>query len=149
MMLFSVDGDPEAQARPRTFSMRGRIVTHSPKMAWYGAVALMAKTNRPAAPLDGPVLVGLDFRFRRPASIKMDVSFKSTKPDNDNLEKSVFDAMASVGWFKDSRIALNVTQKRYAEAHEKPGLTVMVVALLETHRTVDMASLCHAIEARA
>lgn len=52
--------------------------------------------------------------------------YKVTKPDNDNYEKAVYDALNGHAWHDDSQIAWNDTKKIYAEEGE---IIVVVEAL--------------------
>jgi Holliday junction resolvase RusA-like endonuclease len=121
-----VNADPEAQARHRTF-FRGTVrVDMSPKSAFRNAVQVTAAFNRPKdGPYTDPVLILTECIFRRPKSIKKAHVLKATKPDSDNLEKGVFDALKEAGWFKDDGIiALNAAVKRYASEGEAPGAVI-------------------------
>ena len=51
------------------------------------------------------------------ADAKHPQSLKITKPDNDNLEKTIFDVLDRLGFFEtgDQQIAINHTTKCYDE----------------------------------
>ena len=74
----------------------------------------MAK-HAPQKPFDGPVAV--EMRICWPTGGKRaQGSWHAVKPDADNVEKTVFDVMAKLGYFdNDSRIALHSTAKLWSD----------------------------------
>lgn len=71
--------------------------------------------HAPEAPLAGPVFV--EMRICWPTGGKhAQGSWHDVKPDADNVEKTVFDVMAGLGYFEnDSRIALHATAKLWSD----------------------------------
>ena len=139
-LSFFVKGIPKGQPRPRAFFNKhtGRASVFDGGTAeWWksqiavaldGAVRKHFFTEKSAAECypvfegDTPLEVTLQFYFPRPkAHFKRDGSLKDNvpnyyikKPDNDNLEKAVFDALTQTGlWKDDAIIAKNKTSKRY------------------------------------
>ena len=79
--------------------------------------------HAPAKPLDGPVRLVVKWLFpaegRRP-----DGSYKTTRPDTDNLEKALKDEMTRLGfWHDDAQVASEITEKFWAET---PGIYIEV-----------------------
>ncbi len=74
------------------------------------ALAALAGSHRPPAPFDGPVRVELEVHHPFPASTSQRQRARGriprdTKPDADNLQKQILDALSTVGfWVNDSRI---------------------------------------------
>lgn len=67
------------------------------QMNFYGAIL---KMHRPAQPIEGAVRVEIGFYY--PARRKKDIGApKVTRPDLDNMAKSIIDAAMAVGYFKD------------------------------------------------
>ena len=127
MISFFVAGEPQPQPRPRPIP--GRMGVYNPTTAneWKAQVMAEAQKHRPPAPIEGPVRVGLTFQFDRPNShfkaakgvvtLKPDAPFfHATKPDCDNLEKAVLDAITNTGgfWSDDAAVAWISTRKLYA-----------------------------------
>lgn len=71
--------------------------------------------HAPEKPLSGPVAV--EMRICWPTEGKRaQGSWHDVKPDADNVEKTVFDVMAGLGFFEnDSRIALHTTAKLWSD----------------------------------
>lgn len=71
--------------------------------------------HAPQKPFDGPVAV--EMRICWPTGGKRaQGSWHAVKPDADNVEKTVFDVMAKLGYFdNDSRIALHSTAKLWSD----------------------------------
>ena len=82
--------------------------------------------HAPAKPLDGPVRLVVKWLFpaegRRP-----DGSYKTTRPDTDNLEKALKDEMTRLGfWRDDAQVASEITEKFWADT---PGIYIEVSKL--------------------
>ena len=79
--------------------------------------------HAPAKPLDGPVRLVVKWLFpaegRRP-----DGSYRTTRPDTDNLEKALKDEMTRLGfWHDDAQVASEITEKFWADT---PGIYIEV-----------------------
>ena len=88
----------------------------------HAALALLAEQHRPDKLWDCPIEVRIFFYFPWPSSIskkrKMNwhnnlVAYKATRPDLDNLEKLIFDALEGVIYKNDSQICSKFTSKKY------------------------------------
>lgn len=123
---FFVRGYPIAAPRPRI----GRFHVYHDDRAdpWKSQIASAFMTLR-QAPLRGPVELNLQFLFQRPK--KDAVRFwKESKPDLDNLEKSVMDALTGArAWDDDAQVVLLQSLKRYALPDEFSGVYVEIAAL--------------------
>ena len=131
LLAFSVACLPVPQPR-----QRHRVVRSGPKAyatnytpakhpvnAFKAAIMFEARKfcDRPL-PL-GPIEVRLRFRFTLPASAKVELRRRLdlgqvlphfTRPDADNLEKGVWDALTGLLWGDDRQIARHTTEKVYA-----------------------------------
>ena len=131
-IFFAVQGDPKAQPRPRAFARKmgntwlARVYDAATAEGWKSLIASAARQHRPRAPIVGPVRVDLCFYFARPKShfrtgklagvLRDDApKWHTTKPDRDNLEKAVLDALTQVGgfWQDDSQVCAGSVTKRY------------------------------------
>lgn len=135
------DGTPVAKGRARSFGFRkgnGKIgvghytpdatVEFEARMKYAAHLAMQGR-----APLDGPIVADIDFRFPLPASAKKAARLAVeagamvphiVKPDKDNLMKSLFDALNGVAVVDDKLIFSGLVTKRYAK---DPGITVNLV----------------------
>lgn len=82
--------------------------------------------HAPAKPLDGPVRLVVKWLFpaegRRP-----DGSYKTSRPDTDNLEKALKDEMTRLGfWHDDAQVASEIVEKFWADT---PGIYIEVSKL--------------------
>lgn len=117
MITFTIPGEPVAKGRPRAFKMHnGHIGTYTPDrtVAWEERVRYYAMQVKPEKLLDGPLAVTLQFAMTRPKSTPKGRTYPTVKPDLDNLEKAVMDAMNGLIYTDDSRIVLKRSSKEYA-----------------------------------
>lgn len=135
---FFAPGIPKAQPRARSFVVRGKggkvimgpngpiVRVHESGTAenWKSQIADAAKTQPcPFPPLSGPISMSIDFYFPRPkdhyrsnGEVKAKAPLWHTKkPDRDNSEKGVSDALKVLGVFDDDcQICAGEVTKRYA-----------------------------------
>jgi len=126
-LTFRVDGTPKAQPRPRA-TIRGRHAgMYDPGTAdeWKRLVSA-AFLAAPGAPdkIDCAVHVIIDWLFPRPKShygagrrLKLSApAYHTQKPDVDNLEKAVLDALTDAGaWHDDAQVVRVEKGKRWTE----------------------------------
>jgi len=115
---FFVNGEPKGQPRARAFAMkRGnkvlvRMYDPSTAEGWKTAIAAAAKAHCPFPAWTGPVALSTTFIFPRPKShfrtgrlagiLRPDApKYHTGKPDRDNLEKAVMDALKMLGFYRD------------------------------------------------
>lgn len=143
---FRVFGDPKGQPRARAFRRGNHTGVYDPGTAdaWKFAVREAAREtwNRD---LGGetfgkvPIYVGITFFFRRPKShwrkckqlgetLKSDApKWHTSKPDRDNCEKAILDALTTLGiWEDDSQVCCGQVFKRYADHAGLPGAVVVI-----------------------
>lgn len=138
---FWVAGEPKAQGRPRAFAMKmgnkysARVFNPTTAEGWKSAIALAGKLHMPAVPLEGPLRVDAFFVFNRPKSHyrtgrnahelrESAPEWHTSKPDRDNLDKAVLDALKTLGFFKDdSQVCDGVPQKKYGM---HPGVLIRI-----------------------
>lgn len=132
---FFAKGAPRSQPRPRF--VKGRVVSivNKSTKAWKRTVeAACGDAMKTAAgvgrtklikPLSGPVRVDMVFYMGTKDS-KKDKKFFINRPDKDNLEKLVLDAMESVGMFEkgDQQVVAGDVQKYWSI--KKTGVLVMM-----------------------
>lgn len=134
---FFVDGIPKPQPRPR-FTRRGnRVYDAGTAKLWKIAIRQAARRHVPRrGAIDHAVRVDLLFYLPRPKAhfrtgkFRGDLRNKSpkwvtVKPDRDNLDKAVLDALTRVGmWTDDSLVVDGRIIKRYAA--RSPGVQIRI-----------------------
>lgn len=130
-ITFFVKGEPKGQPRPKAFARKfgnkwsARVYDPGTAENWKSLIAVAA-VGLFKEPMLGPVSLTLHFYMPRPkAHFKSDGLAKVTaplwhclKPDSDNLEKAVMDALTHIGaWRDDSQVCLKHTTKEYARGH--------------------------------
>lgn len=103
---FFVRGLPKASPRPRSRGRGFGVYVPGDADDWKGCVVHYASKHRPPEPLRNPLWVELWFLNKRPKALmrKKDPDgpiLCPKKPDRDNLDKAVLDALGSDGWWGD------------------------------------------------
>jgi Holliday junction resolvase RusA-like endonuclease len=138
LVTFWVEGVPQPQGSKTGFVAGGRavVVDKNPKMLkpWRALVSATAANEmvfREAA--EGALVVRLEFRFVRPASVKAEKRpWPSVRPDIDKLARSVLDSLKTGGVYKDDAQVVDLAAtKVYADV---PGVRVRV-GRMEKHTT--------------
>ncbi len=135
-IAFTIPAVPIAQPRPRAVSfggkarMYGAAVKH-PVNAFKASCQMAAMEAYKGAPLDGPVSLLVLFVMPRPqAKIKKRGDNPRyphiSRPDFDNLGKSLCDALTGILWRDDSQLWSVEIRKVVAAASEQPRVTVSV-----------------------
>jgi Holliday junction resolvase RusA-like endonuclease len=141
---FSVRGTPKGQPRTKARAMKTRggkwiAQVYNPKGSdgWKSGVTLAARqAGLPPVPWEGPVSVTIDAYFERPQRLcrakDPDGPIRCTaKPDRDNIEKAVLDALTAVGlWKDDAQVCDGPVRKWYVAKGCVPGVRI-VAELLE------------------
>ena len=127
-ICFKVAGNPQPQARPRTFFSGGRPITFSEKSDFRKQVYAKALESRHTAPLDRALGLVLRFHMRRPKTGHRGALWHITRPDMDNLEKAVMDAITDAKiWRDDSLVAFKRSEKTYSD--EFVGVEISITEL--------------------
>jgi Holliday junction resolvase RusA-like endonuclease len=148
-----VPGMPKGQPRGRAFVRRnGRAGIHDPGTA-NGYKAMVGLFVRQAAedaglamPIHRPIAMRIEWLFPRPKRLMTRKSPKGriwhvSKPDDDNLEKAVKDAITDAGvWADDSLCCRMAKEKVYAAVGEEPG-TWVAVSVMRTDEAPDNGGL--------
>ena len=114
---------PTPKGRPRTAVRGGRAVIYTPETTakFEKAVAQYARLQVQNM-LTGPLTAILEFHFIPPKSWskkKKSAAFDhAIKPDLDNLEKSVLDALEGICFENDSQICRKSSSKRYGSTDQ-------------------------------
>ena len=138
---FTVIGSPVPQGRPR-FARRGKFVsTYDPPKSksfketvkWQAIESGANKTL-----LEGPLKMTLIFRLQRPKGHYGKKGLRPsapthhiTKPDLDNLEKGVKDALEGICYARDQQVCETYLRKEYAIKGRMPGVLVTIEEIEE------------------
>lgn len=115
---FIVPGRPKGKGRPR-MTRAGHVYT-PPATRAYESEVRQAFLKQGGETFGGaPVMVEIEALFPMPVSwskrdrAERDGTFCDHKPDLDNIEKAVLDALNAVSWTDDKAVAVLVAQKRW------------------------------------
>lgn len=132
---FTVTGVPKPQPRPRAFARKmgekyvARMYDDGSAEAWKQAVCAASDAVKPAAPIEGPVSVSLQFFMARPKTMKGPLTPQPhiKRPDVDNLAKAVLDSLKLFGWWRDdSQIWSLLVTKEYHAVGDHTGVVVTI-----------------------
>jgi Holliday junction resolvase RusA-like endonuclease len=137
-------GNPKAMGRPRAVK-RGKFagVHEDPKDTKNKeTLAVIAQQKSPDELLAGPLLVSVHFWFQRPKShygtgknsgLLKDSApkYHTSRPDRDNLDKLVLDALTGIFWKDDSTICQGSISKMYSE---RPRTEIFIKSLSPAQR---------------
>lgn len=136
-----IPGIPKAQPRPRAFARRignkfmARVYDAGTAEAWKSCIAIVVNPVKPVSPVEGPVRLTIDFFLPRPDRLcrKKDppaAILHTGKPDRDNLEKAVCDALTQIGvWKDDGQVCSGEVRKFYHAIGNRPGAQVRIESL--------------------
>lgn len=133
-ITFFVAGAPYGKGRPRVSSFGGRARMYTPEktVAYENLVRISADIAMGSMPvITGPVSVFMRILVPTPASMPKKrqkeamagLLMPTKKPDIDNVEKAIFDALNGVVWKDDVQVVDVTKSKRYSE---KPGVWVVI-----------------------
>lgn len=116
MIYFYFDITPKPKSRPRFGRVGTKVVTYSdPKSrAYEKRVKQLTRDQYNDDPLLGPIRLEITYYIKPPKTVKR--QYPSVKPDLDNLNKSILDAMESVAFKNDSQI-IGLTSSKYYRDH--------------------------------
>lgn len=130
-IVFSVEGEPVAKARPR-MTRTGHVYTPKKTADAEERIrnAFLKKIKKADIPKDAKVELMIDFFFTPPKSAglkkceEMYFTGRDKKPDIDNLCKTVMDALNGIAFKDDSQIVKLRANKVYGRVS---GTTVEVI----------------------
>lgn len=114
---FTVYGNPVPKARARTVRRGGKTITYTPEKteAWEDMIRLQILKHKPEKLIDGALRLKATFYLQKGKSLPKKRKYPETKPDLDNLEKCLLDAMEGIIYTNDSRIVDKDMGKRYGD----------------------------------
>ncbi len=139
-MSFTVPGTPKAQPRGRACVRGKHAAIYDPGTAggWKALIAHEARQDPyfPRTPFTGPVRCDVTFYMPRPKRLyrKKDPDgpvWHTAKPDRDNLDKAVLDALTQAGvWRDDAQVCSGRIQKVYHEKGGSPRAEIIINPLV-------------------
>lgn len=113
MIKFSIPGPPQGKGRPRTAPGQSRPYTPKETVLAEQRIRQIFKRKFPGmVPWTGPVMIRFTAVFEIPKSFNAALRnaclegrvYATRKPDKDNIEKLISDALNGIAWVDDSQI---------------------------------------------
>ena len=125
-LVIDLPAAPKERARVVSNSANGMVVSYTPaKTRRFSALVrgVASRVMAGAAPISGPVGMEITFLFRPPKSWPLwrraaaidGVLAPTARPDMDNLDKALLDALNGVAFDDDALISRHGAEKRFAE----------------------------------
>lgn len=130
MITIVIPGQPIGKGRPRFGN--GRTYTPAKTETWTAKAVHNIKQQTKERGIDGPVLIDWVAVFARPKRMLTKKwhnrrELHTVKPDRDNLDKAVLDALTKAGVLKDDcQVTDGHICKRYADRVEAPHVLVII-----------------------
>jgi Holliday junction resolvase RusA-like endonuclease len=130
---FVIKTKPIPKERPFFSMINAKPVVFTPKRTheFEQLVCSVAKQYTPPQPLEGSIHIDIKFYFNPPKKQikKNSGSFegvpKSSRPDLDNLIKSILDGLSSSGFWKDdSQISKIIAEKMWTDKEPRIEITI-------------------------
>lgn len=140
MISFFVPAVPIAQPRQRHAIIAGHVRNYTPTAhpvtAFKATCRLASRQAFVGGPMEGPLYLKLLFLMPRPGRLRwkrrpMPREWHTSKPDLDNLEKSIKDALTGTVWIDDAQVCSVEKRKLYCRGDEQPGVCVEVERIRE------------------
>ena len=138
-LIIYVPAVPVAQPRARATTINGAARMYEaakshPVHAFKASVRLAAREVYQGPPLDCPLSVSAVFVFPRPKRLvwkKRDMPRvpHSIKPDRDNCDKALLDALRGTVFVDDAQVCDGSLRKVYAAGDEQPHVLVTIEQL--------------------
>lgn len=131
---------PVAQPRARASIRAGHAFVYDdqkhPVQAFKATVRMALKDAYQGEPLTGPLRCDCLFVMPRPKALcwktkPMPRLHHATKPDRDNLDKAVMDALKGLAWNDDAQVCQGLIEKWIASGHEQPHAVITITKLEE------------------
>lgn len=107
---------PKSAPRPRV--TRNGTYNNADYTSWKNGLKLLANTKF-KKPLNGAIFVKIDYFYTIPKSWskkkKESAKWHTCKPDIDNLQKSVLDALNGIAYIDDGQVCNIQARKQYAD----------------------------------
>lgn len=132
MEFFMHMNPPTATAQERKVRIvKGRPFFYDPTKVKKAKSELMAslETYKPAEPLCGPLSLKAVWLFPKGKS-HTEGTWRTSRPDTDNLQKMLKDCMTKTGYWKDdAQVCREIVEKQWA--NEPTGIYIVVEELVD------------------
>jgi len=137
-IIIHVPAVPVAQPRARAAVVGGfaRVYNDNkhPVTAFKATVRMALQEAYQGEPLVGPLRCDAVFVMPRPKALiwknrPMPRAFHAKKPDRDNLDKSVMDALKGLAWIDDAQVCQGEITKWIAAGDEQPHAVITITPL--------------------
>lgn len=134
-ITFTIPGEPIAKGRPRLTTVNGFARAYTPKKtANYEVLVALAAQGANCPMFDGAVRVSIAAYWACPKSRERkntprQQEWKLTKPDADNVAKSVTDGLNGIAWLDDSQVASLTVTKAIAAQGQPARVEVTIEQL--------------------
>lgn len=133
LLRIRIDGNPSTvTAQQKGVRVAGGVAYHYTKSKVKDAQMELARQllpHKPAKPFEGPLAVRMIWKFSRASwdNKAQKTSFRTSRPDLDNLVKGVADVMTDLGFWKDDSVVAEYCITKIW--NEEGGLLIDVFAL--------------------
>lgn len=123
---FWIAGQPSRTTHQSGTRISGRRTYKTkPLIEWEAKLAQSMKDYVPKEPLKGAIKLTTTWEFQ--AKSKAACGWKTTRPDTDNLQKTLKDVMTRIGfWEDDSQVVYETAKKKWTA---NPGIAVSIERL--------------------
>lgn len=73
----------------------------------------------------------IEFLYERPKSVKKNMIYKATRPDRDNLDKSILDAGNGILYKDDAQVVDGRIQKKYSDLEPSIIINAYIVEIID------------------
>jgi Holliday junction resolvase RusA-like endonuclease len=105
-------------------------MSSSPHKKWLSHFEKILAAAKPGTPISEPCFISLTFAFPHLKSVsnknKASRTFKTTRPDLDNLEKSILDSLVRVGFIADDSLVCQKFSQKYFD--EDFGIRICITS---------------------
>lgn len=122
-VTFTIDGAPHPKARPRVVRRHGKLIAIDPDENKIHAQHVQLVARRLFnAPLEGPIKLSVIAVFQIPKSwtkaekAAAQGAFHTSRPDFDNLEKAISDALNGIAFKDDGQVAVTSFAKFWGQS---------------------------------
>ena len=134
-LVFSVEGEPKGKGRPRFSKVGGFVKTYTDQKTrdYESLISQAARTAMgETPPMEGPISASMYFRLpipkstpkKRVASLLGGLVRPTKKPDLDNMNKAILDAMNGIVYKDDSQV-VTIHSKKVYSTHTGVDICIM------------------------
>ena len=111
---FEIPGEPIAKSRPRAYMREGHIYFYNEKnVTEYQKKVKSIAYFHIKEPSLRPISMMITFYIKRPKTVKR--KYPTARPDLDNYEKTILDALNGVAYKDDAQVVIVLKAKKYTE----------------------------------